>query len=144
LRGNTALDAGALIEYLTGTALGRVLREYFDHMEANETAYTSTLTVAETFYVLCRRDGLESAHQKLTQMIASNMIQPIGSIEMTLEMGKLKCERAISLPDCSCLAAAKETRARAVFALREAELTREMKRKPFDVDIIFLEDMVSS
>jgi hypothetical protein len=41
------------------------------------------------------------------------------------------------------LATAKETGARPVFASREAELTREMNRKPFDVDVIFLEDMQS-
>lgn len=117
------------------------MREYFDSMRANETATVSILTVAETFYVLCRREGVELATQKISQMIESNMIQPFASIELAFETGKLKCERAISLADCSCLAAAKEIAAHPVFAAREVELTREMNRKPFDVDPIFLEDI---
>jgi len=141
LRGNTALDSSTLIEYLTGTDLGKVLRTYFERMELDETAYVSNLTIAETFYVLCRREGVESASQKITRMISSKVIQPTDSIELAIEAGKLKCERAISLPDCSCLAVAKETGARPVFASRETELTREMKRKPFDVVPIFLQDI---
>ena len=140
LRGNTALDSSTLIEYLTGTDLGKVLRTYFERMELDETAYVSNLTIAETFYVLCRREGVESASQKITRMISSKVIQPTDSIELAIEAGKLK-KRAISLPDCSCLAVAKETGARPVFASRGTELTREMKRKPFDAIPIFLQDI---
>jgi predicted nucleic acid-binding protein len=135
------LDSSALIEYLTGTTLGEIVREYFGSMEVGETAYVCHLTVAETFYVLCRLEGIDAAKQKISQLISSNMIQPIDSINLTIETGTVKCGRAISLPDCGCIAAAKETGSRPVFASKEADLTREMKRKPFDVTPIFLEDM---
>ena len=44
------------------------------------------------------------------------------------------------MADCSCIATAKLANAKAVFARREEELAKEMKRKPFDMEIIFLEE----
>ena len=143
LRGNTALDSSVLIEYLTGTNLGSVLRDYFQNMGPREIAYVSHLTLAETYYVLCRLEGSESANQKLSQMLSSNMIQPIASLNLAIETGRLKCVRAISLPDCSCLATAKETKSQPVFATQETDLKREINRKPFDPAPTFLEDMLS-
>jgi hypothetical protein len=35
------------------------------------------------------------------------------------------------------------TKAKAVFAKREKELVKEMERKPFSVEIIFLQDLES-
>jgi hypothetical protein len=78
---------------------------------------------------------------KISQMIGSNMIQTVGSTELAIKTGRMKCERAISLADCSCLATAKEMNAYPVFATREIQLGREMKRKPFEVDPIFLQDI---
>lgn len=135
------LDSSALIQYLTGTTLGQIVREYFESVQGGETAYVSHLTVAETFYVLCRLEGIETAKLKISQMILSKMIQPLDSINLAIETGKLKCGRTISLPDCGCMTAAKDTESHPVFAFREADLTREMSRSPFDVAPIFLEDM---
>ena len=62
---------------------------------------------------------------------------------MALEAGRLKCEKAISLADSSCIATAKTTRSRAVFAQEERELADEMEKKPFDVEIRFLTELTA-
>ena len=52
----------------------------------------------------------------------------------------LKCERALSLADCFCLALARKLECNAIFAKREAELVKETRKKPFDTEVLFLED----
>ena len=51
-----------------------------------------------------------------------------------------ECERAISLPDCFTLSLGKNRSLEALFAARERELAEEMERRPFDVEIRFLEE----
>ncbi|MCD6529216.1 PIN domain-containing protein [Candidatus Bathyarchaeota archaeon] len=138
LRGDITLDASALIEYLMGTELGRILKEYFETLKAGEKVYCSLYTISEIFYVICRLKGLKFAVEKMNAMLNSRMIEVNNTERMALEAGRLKCERAISLGDCSCIATAKITRSKAVFARREKELKKEMKKRPFNVEIIFL------
>ncbi len=72
-------------------------------------------------------------------MLRSQIIQVYNTTDLAIQTGKIKCERDISIADCSCIATAKLSNAKAVFARKEKELAREMERKPFDVEIIFLE-----
>jgi hypothetical protein len=139
LRGNTSLDTSALIEYLTGTKEGEAIKEYFKTLKPEETANCSILTVSEMLYILCRLKGATFAQDKISDMLKSQAIQVYNTTDLAIQTGKIKCERAISLADCSCIATAKLANAKAVFARKEKELAREMKRKPFDVEITFLE-----
>ena len=52
---------------------------------------------------------------------------------------EIKCERALALGDCYTIANAKVTGSIALFAFQEEELKSEMERKPFDVEILFIE-----
>jgi len=140
LRGNTALDTSAIIEFLTGSELGRAVREYFETLKPTEKAYCSLYAVSEIFYILCRLRGEEDAEEKLRLMLGSRVIEVVDSPEMALEAGRLKCARAISIADCSCISTAKITDSVAVFAYIEEELDKEMKRKKFDVEILTLAD----
>jgi hypothetical protein len=144
LRGNTALDSSALIEYLTGTPLGNILREYFRSLSPDQTVTSSIFTLAETFYVLCRKKGEAFANQTIAEILSSHIVDVLNSLELAVDTGKLKCERAISLADCSCLVTAKYAKAKAVFAFKENELLREMKRKSLGVEVVFLEDLASN
>jgi len=139
LRGNTSLDTSALIEYLTGTKEGETIKEYFKTLKPEETANCSILTVSEILYILCRLKGATFAQDKISDMLKSQAIKVYNTTDLAIQTGKIKCERAISLADCSCIATAKLANAKAVFARKEKELAREMKRKPFDIKIIFLE-----
>jgi len=140
LRGNTALDSSALIEYLMGTKAGETIKEYFETLKPEETANCSILTISEIFYILCRLRGAKFAENKMNDMLKSQILEVYNTTDFAIETGKIKCERAISMADCSCIATGRLANAKAVFARKEEELIREMERKPFDVEIVFLEE----
>ncbi len=52
--------------------------------------------------------------------------------------------RAISLVDCFTLALGEEMEVPVMFAVKERELVREIRRKPFKIPVIFLEDLIES
>jgi len=138
LRGNATLDASVIVEYMMGTEIGGVVKEYFETLKPEEKVYCSLYTISEIFYVICRLEGLNHALEKVNAMLSSRVIKVNNTEEMALEAGRLKCERAISIGDCSCIATAKITGSRAVFAQKEKELANEIKRKPFDAEILFI------
>jgi len=72
--------------------------------------------------------------------ISARVLEVCNSSELAVETGRIKCERAISIAGCSCIATGKLANTKVVFAIKEEELTREMERKPFDVEIVFLEE----
>jgi len=143
LRGSVTFDSSALIEYLTGTDLGLVVKEYFENLKLDERVYCSSYAVSETFYVLCRMKGLEHARDDMDRILRSRVIEIGSTDEMALEAGRIKCERAISIADCSCIATAKLTNSQAVFAQKEKELKEEIGRKVFDMNLVFLSDLAS-
>jgi len=75
----------------------------------------------------------------LMASVRLQIIQVYSTTDLAIQTGKIKCEKAISIVDCSCIAIAKPANAKAVFARKEKELAREIERKPFDVEITFLE-----
>jgi len=141
LRGSTTLDTSAFIEYLMGSDLGRVVKEYFETLKSTENVYCSLYSVSEIFYVLCRSKGPEYAAEKLNLMLSSHIVEVNGTMEMALETGRLKCGRALSMADCSCISTAKITGSRAIFAQSEKELAKEMSKEVFDVEILLLTDL---
>jgi predicted nucleic acid-binding protein len=138
LRGSITLDTSAIIEYLMGTELGQIVKEYFQTLKPGEKVYCCLYSLSEMVYVLCRLKGLEYTTEKINFMLSSQVVEIENTKEMAMEAGRLKCERAISIGDCSCIATAKITGSRAVFARRERDLVNEMKKRPFDVEITFL------
>lgn len=141
LRGNIALDSSVLIEYLMGTKIGKILRGYLETLRPEEKVSCSLITISEVFYVLCRLRGAKFAEEKINDILASHVLDIYDSAEVAVRTGKIKCERGISLADCSCVAVAEMTKAKAVFAKREKELVKEVEKKPFNVEIIFLQDL---
>ncbi len=144
LRGNTALDSSVLVEYLMGTKTGEALKKYFETLTPEERVSCSLLTLSEVFYILCRLRGAEFAEEKVREMLASKVLEAYDSVDLAIKAGNIKCGRAISLADCSCLALAEIIGGKAVFASREKELVKEMEKKPFNVEIVFLEENQSS
>ena len=126
-----------------GTKAGETIREYFETLKPEETANCSMLAISEIFYVLCRLRGVAFAEDKINNMVKSQVLKIYSTTELAIETGRIKCERAISLADCGCIATAKLANAKAVFAGKEEEIVREMERKPFDIEIIFLEELTN-
>jgi len=138
LSGKLVLDTSALIELISSTPTGLKLKKALKNGVAE--ASTTELNIAELRYILCRRLGLAEANERVDKLLASGYITVDSISPLILEASRYKCERAISLADCFCLALAQKSFYSALFARVEKDLVKEKQRKPFDVEILFLED----
>ncbi len=135
-----SIDSSVLIAYFLGEPEGRIVKEkiLFDGREV----HSSHLTLAETFYVLCRTKNHEFAMKAMETLAKTRYLKIHESTALDYAAASYKCERKLSLADCYVLALARETHAPATFAKRETDLTSESRRRPFDVELVFLEDLV--
>ncbi len=131
------LDASALIELAYATPAGEKIKNLLE--DADE-AFTTELALTELYYILCRTLGARLAGEKLSELISSNYVVPYGE-PLIFEAGKIKCERKISLADCHVIALAMKINGSAVFARREKELDKENKRRAFEVELVFGEEL---
>jgi len=142
LSGRLALDASALIELVLSTSPGRKLREALKSGLVE--AYTTELSIAELRYVLRRRLGINESSERVDKLLTSRYLAIEETSSLLVDASAYKCERAISLADCFSLALAHKLFCAALFARREKDLMSEMQRKPFDTEIIFLEEVLLS
>ncbi len=140
LEGRLSIDAGVPIAYLLGEETGDFARTQI--FQPSRILYFNRLGLAEVFYILCRRKGMNFAKENVTTFLQTNYCIFEDSHELAIEAASYKCERALSLPDCYVIALAKLTGSTAVFARKEREIVAETARKKFDVPILFLEDLV--
>ncbi len=103
--------------------------------------FTTILAITEAEYILCRKLGKKTAFDKIQNLTSSNYFEIINLDDIHKEASLLKCHRSISLPDCFIIALAKEKKTPALFAYKEEELIKQLKTKPFDIQILFLEDL---
>jgi len=135
-----SIDSGVILAYYLGEKIGALARsEIFE--SAEKTIYHNRLCVAELFYVLCRRRGIKVANDYVHAFLDAGRSVLSDSDENDIVAGAYKCERAMSLADCYVIATAKSHSASAVFARHEKDLDVEIKRKRFDVEVLFLEDL---
>ena len=136
-----SIDSGAIIAYYLGEKVGAVVQtQLFE--SGTKSLYHNRLCIAELFYVLCRRRGLRVAREYTQSYIDAEYSILADSDLIDVTAGGYKCERAISLADCYVIATAKHQQAAALFARHQTDLDKEIKRKSFDVPILFLEDFV--
>ncbi|MGQ9723699.1 MAG: PIN domain-containing protein [Candidatus Jordarchaeum sp.] len=139
-KGKIVFDAGIIIEQLLSTSRGEIIKEAILNEEI--LPYVSHITLTEALYILCRHIGWNLANNKVANLIESGYFI-VEDLEHVFGISaQYKCERKISLADCFTLGLAKYISAPALFAVKEKELTNESKKKPFDVKIIFLEDLL--
>ena len=135
-----SIDSGVILAYYLGEEIGAVARsEIFE--SSKKALYHSRLCIAELFYVLCRRRGIKAANDYTHAHLDAGHSVLSDSEEIDIAAGAYKCERAISLADCYVIATAKSQTASAVFARHERDLDAEIKKRRFDVDILFLENL---
>ena len=140
LNGDLALDTGVIVEMLLSSDIGGMVTKALVAESAQ--AHSSEVNLAEALYVLCRKLGWETAESKLHNLRQSNYVSVADTEHVSRIAAQIKCERALALGDCFTFATAKATSSRALFASREKELLREMKRRSFDVQITFLEELM--
>jgi len=122
------------------TKSGRALVSFL--LSNTARAWTTKLGLTETFYIICRKLGEIDAEKKTLDLVNSMLIQIYESESLHLGAGKIKCARSVSIADSYIIASALELNAKVVFARKEKEIVSEMRRKKFDVPILFLEDLI--
>ena len=139
LKGKLAIDTSALIELIFCDSLGQKLKKALetDMVEA----YTTELAITELRYVLCRKFGWQHSKERVNKLLASGYFTVEGTSQLINEAAKIKCQRAISLPDCFILALANKIAGDALFARKEQELADEMGKKSFGITLLFLEEL---
>lgn len=140
LSGDLALDTGIIVEMLLSSDIGGMVTRALIAESAE--AHSSEVNLAEAEYVLCRKLGWETSESKIDKLRRSNYMLIADTEQVSRIAAQIKCERALALGDCYTLATAKATSSKALFAFREKELQREMKKQPYDVQLIFLEDLM--
>jgi predicted nucleic acid-binding protein len=98
LKGKLAIDTSALIELIYCDSLGQKLKKALetDMVEA----YTTELAITELRYVLCRKLGWQQSKERVNKLLASGYFKVEDTSQLINEAAKIKCQRAISLPDC--------------------------------------------
>ena len=140
IAGTLAIDAGVIIELLLQSKAGIAIRNAL--LEEIIDAHTTEMAITEVKYILCRKFGWEESCRRVEKLLNSGYINVYRTDQLIDLAAKYKCERSISLADCFVLALAKKLGCKALFARREQELVKEMNRKKFDVEILFLEDLI--
>ncbi|MBI3116317.1 MAG: PIN domain-containing protein [Thaumarchaeota archaeon] len=141
LRGHVALDSSVLVEILDGSEIGSKLTKALLNEEI--IAHASFVNMTEAEYILCRKIGHDDARNAVEGLLDSGYVAIEEDPTIHTLASAMKCGRSISLADCYTFAVAQITAAKAVFAFKESELLREMGRKPFTSQIVFLEEQAS-
>ncbi|NIQ04568.1 MAG: type II toxin-antitoxin system VapC family toxin [Candidatus Korarchaeota archaeon] len=136
LNGKVALDGSVIIALALNEANTSLLQEKILNQEV--TPFTTDLACTELLYILCREKDWGTAFEKFLLLRDSQMIRIIGTKQLMRKAGRIKCRRGLALPDCFTLSLAKKYEAKAIFAKKEKELSKEMGETPFDIDIAFL------
>ena len=140
LAGSLVFDASAVLDLLYSTRGGVEIREALKSEKVS--ASITEVNLAEVMYVLCRRLGSKEAEKRVEALLESRYLDVHPASELFRASAKYKCVRKISLADCFAIALAKEVGVPILFSAKEHDLIAEMSKEPFDVDILFLEDLV--
>jgi predicted nucleic acid-binding protein len=133
-----ACDAGVLIELLL---TGEKTRLFTEIISGNVEPCTSELAITETQYIICRSFGVAVAEGKIKDLLASNVYDITCISLLRSPASKIKCQRSIALADCFTIALASSRGIPALFATRESELDRELKKSSFPAVIYFLDEV---
>lgn len=101
----------------------------------------SELAITEAQYIICRTLGATVAETKIDDLLASNAYDIVCISLLRPVANKIKCQCAISLADCFTIALASIKNIPALFATREAELDKELKKSSFPATIYFLDEL---
>ena len=132
-----SIDSSVAIAYLLGERLSDAAECV---LFSDRQLYMAETALAEIYYVACRLRGAETARRLVAAIREVGLEPPPRGIHE--KAGEIKCRRAISLADSYVIALAELVGGAAVFARRERELVREAEERPFNVEIVFLEDLL--
>ncbi len=140
-KSTVVVDASCLVHFQDNESEALLFKQF---LHEKWDAWCTEIAIVETSYILCREYGWEEAKTKIEALRESNTIriEPINTYNE--KAAQIKCERSIALPDCLTIALAETLKSQAVFAHREKELDAAIKRKPFNVGILFLDEILKN
>jgi len=92
----------------------------------------------ETEYIVCRKVGHDEARRSVMALLESGYLTIDDNLLVHQTAASIKCQRSISVVDCYTFAVAEVTSSVPLFASEEAEIVREMKKRPFVLQPLFL------
>ncbi len=142
LNGNIVFDTGALLEIVSGSDLGAYAKELLQSGAVQ--GFTNELNLGELRYLICRRASEQESEEAVNNLTKSGYFTISSVGEFISQAAKVKCNRALAFPDCFALAIGELLKIPVLFANRESELLKEIKKKAFKTQILFLDDFVKN
>jgi predicted nucleic acid-binding protein len=104
-----------------------------------ELGFINPVVLSETFYVLCRKVGLNNALSFVAKVSKEVKTAPL---ERLIAMaGQFKCKYPLSIVDCWVLATSRALSIPALFAFKEKELLVHLDELGEEVEIQFLDEI---
>ena len=101
-------------------------------------SHASWVNIMETEYIVCRKVGHDEARRSVMALLESGYLTIDDNLLVHQTAASIKCQRSISVVDCYTFAVAEVTSSVPLFASEEAEIVREMKKRPFVLQPLFL------
>ena len=139
--GSIVSDTGPLLEMATGSGLGAYIKGLIGSNTIR--AYTNELNIGELRYVLCRKIGEVQSEKAVNKLVDSGYLTISTFAEFINHAARMKCARSLAFPDCFALSMGESMTIPVLFASHEAELLKEIKKRPFKTTVLFLEDYMS-
>jgi predicted nucleic acid-binding protein len=136
LSGNTVFDTSVLLELAAGSPAAEELKESI--MEGRVVPFTGELNISELDYIICRRKGRKEADKSVGLLRRASQFRIVPASEFLEAAARIKCERSISLVDSVMVAMGEELGVPVLFATREKEIDKEMRKTPFRTELRFL------
>lgn len=138
--GSMVFDTGVLVEIVSGSSLGAYTKMLLRSNAIN--AYTNEMNIGELRYIICRKSNQQESEIVVNGLVESGYFNVSTASEFMNSAAAMKCERSLAFPDCFVLSIGETMKIPVVFAGREIELIREVRKKPFKTEILFLEDLM--
>ena len=106
--------------------------------------FCTEMALLEVFYILCRKTNWKEAETKVKAFIESNVIQIKSFKSLVIKAAQIKCQRSIAIADCLTIALAESVQGKAVFYHKETELEKSIEKEPFNVELIFFEEIIKN
>ncbi len=140
LHGDIVFDTGPSMEMLMGSPSGSFVRSKL--ADGTIRAILGEMNIGELRYLICRNSGWKKSVQIVEDLLATGYFTVVPVADYLMAASELKCERTLSLVDCITLSIGAAFKAPTLFADFEEELVKEMKKKPFKQEIIFLNEIL--
>ena len=97
------LDAGPMIAFLKAETGGNIVMDILD--ENRGSCHAHAMNVAEVYYILARRNGVQAAELAVTDILAADIvIHEDFDTEFWKDAASIKASHPLALPDAICVA----------------------------------------